>query len=190
MVEGTAPQRNYREKARTAQGSIWSPKVLNRANIWAEIEGEREISLLIACPYQSKSEAGDLMYPSNIDPQHLTKIDCGLTALIEPDTPNGVSFKHELRMTAGQTAGTVTGSQKFWRENKEKRDHVHLEVRFKHGKSLLLSYSQPLFTVDAYCCIGSHIIISKWSTKWWTSDFVCKHIYTQDDALSMKNTKA
>lgn len=88
----------------------------------------------------------NLMNPSNIDPQHLTKIDCGLTAMIEPATPNGVSCRpklHRLRMTAGLTAGTVTGSQKFWSEHKEKWDHVHLEVGFKHRKSLLLSCSQP-----------------------------------------------
>lgn len=137
---------------------------MNGANLQAKTEGEKEISLLIVCPCQSKSEAGDPLYPSNIDPQHPTKRGCGLTAMIEPDTPNGVSFRpklQDLRMTAGPTAGAVKGSQKFWRQNKEKRDHVHLEVRFKHGKSLLLSYSQPPFTVDAYCYIGSHIIISK-----------------------------
>lgn len=108
------------------------------------------------------------MYPSNIYPHHLTKIICGITDMIKPDTPNNLSFRprlHYLRLTVGPTAETVTGSQKFWKENKEKRDYVHLQVRFRNRKSLLLSYSQSLFTVDAYCCIGSHIIISKCSIK-------------------------
>lgn len=64
-------------------------------------------------------------------------------------------------MTAGLKAGTETGKQKFWRANKEKWDHVHLEVRLKLRKSSRLSYSEPLFTVEAYHSIGSHIIISK-----------------------------
>lgn len=128
------------------------------------MEGEREISLVIACLYQSKSEAGDLMYPSNTEPQHLTKIDCDLTDMTVPGIPNGGSFRpklRDLRTTAGPTAGIVTRSKKIWRENEEKWDHVHLEMRFKHGKSLFWSCRQPLFTVDAYYCIPSYIIISK-----------------------------
>jgi len=91
MAEGTAPQRKHREKAQTAQGSS-SPKVLNGPNLQSETDGGRKMSLLIACPYPSKSEVGGPMYPSNLDPQHLTKIGRGLTAMLEPDTPNGVNF--------------------------------------------------------------------------------------------------
>lgn len=84
--------------------------------------------------------------------------------MVEPDIPNGLSFRsrlHESRTTAGLKTGTETGKQKFWRANKEKWDHVHLEARLKLRKSSRLSYSEPPFTVEAYHSIGSHIIISK-----------------------------
>lgn len=50
---------------------------------------------------------------------------------------------YEFRMTAGLTAGSVCNMEEnqIWGENKEKWDYVHLEVRFRYGKSLLLSYS-------------------------------------------------
>lgn len=61
------------------------------------MEGESEISVLIACLYQPKSEAGDPMYTSNIEPQHLTKIDCDLIDMTEPSTPNRGSYKPKQR---------------------------------------------------------------------------------------------
>lgn len=60
---------------------------------------------------------------------------------------------YELRMTAGLTAGTVCNMEKKKKRLeriKKKWDYVHLEVRCRYGKSLLLSYSQVQFTVDAY----------------------------------------